>query len=150
MKPYLTATGYSAYTRYSSSINGRPIDDYWLPGVWKPVPKLELDGFIPYYNATQNASHYMTQAKLCYNLAAKFGSKKIDASKISDSRNSSSTVDENATDSGLDLISGLEPGNEINQTWSEFSGYANNIERFALDSACYDGICNTMIDVSGQ
>jgi hypothetical protein len=74
MKPYLTATGYSGYTRYTNDTPGRPVDDYWLPGAWKPVPKLEIDGFVPYYNVTRDANHYMTQAKLAYTLAAKFGS----------------------------------------------------------------------------
>lgn len=146
LKPYLCNTGVFDYCYYDKNKykHNRPVDDYWLPGAWKPVPKGGVHGLDKYYEVTMNPLKYKTYAKLAYMLSAKYGDTQLLPECYQFYPESELSV------GGLDLISGIEPENEPDQNWSGWLGHTHAEEYAALISAVYDGHCGSIVDENGN
>lgn len=137
LKPFITFSSILDICRYqSTSPWNRPVDDYWYPGAWKPLINPGYQGDIDYLNITTNPTHYKTYGKLAYALSAKYGSVVSDISSLVD------TDSETELTGGLDLLSGVEPGNEMDAGWNDLRGYTTPEESAALISSWYDGNTN--------
>ena len=145
LKPYLCNTGVFDYCYYDRSVttHNRPVDNYWYPDAWRPVPKRGVGGLDKYFGVTTAPENYRTYAKLCLALAAKYGSKETDGSNLF-------YPESESTATGLDLISGLEPANEPDQNWSGWIGYTHAEEYAAMISAASDGHDNSLTDEEGN
>ncbi len=144
LKPFICSSGLEDHCMYNATYkNNRPVDDYWYPGRWKPLPKRGVGGLDDYYAVTKDPLHYGTYAKLCYAIAAKYGGIEVlDLPIYQDP----AWDEPDTTDTGLDLMSGLEPHNEPDAHWDNFVGFTGPEELAALLSACYDGNSNQIID----
>ena len=145
LRPYLTNTGVFDYCHYDKAkyTRNRQLDNYWLPGAWKALPKRGVGGLVKYFGATEEPGNYRTIAKLCYAIAVKYGN--VDMGGM-DGLFWPSTV---SPDTGLDLISGIEPENEPDQDWSGWNGYTHAGEYAAICSAAADGHGRALKDESG-
>lgn len=146
LKPFLTNTGVFDYCVYDSTKwkSNRPCDGYWYPGAWKPVPTQGVGGFTKYFATTMDASSYKTYAKLCEALGAKYGNNAVDGGDTL-----FYPTDESA-DTGLDLISGIEPENEPDKNWEDWIGYSHGEEYASVVSAATDGDARTLKDEDGN
>ena len=145
LKPYITFSSNLDWCKYGGSKLIRPVDDYWYPNVWRPVPKAERRGADAMLAITTNPHHYKTYAKCAYTFAAKYGKNAISNSEDF-IWNSIDYPTQEPMDTGLDLLCGLEMTNEQDQSWSGQIGYTLPIENAALLSAQYDGNCNQLVD----
>ena len=147
--PYLTSTGTFDYCKYSGSSYSREVDDYWLPNKWTPLPTRSINGLVNYYNITKNPLNYKTVSKLCYALAAKFGSNILPEDLVKVYIDETFNTYENKT-SGLNLIGGIEPGNELDASWHGWEGYTSSEEEAAMMNALYDGSNNRFSNVEAN
>lgn len=145
LKPYITFSSNLDWCRYGGSVLIRPVDDYWYPNVWRPVPKAQRRGADDMLAITTNPHHYKTYAKCAYTFAAKYGKNAI-SNPEDFIWNSIDYPIQEPMDTGLDLLCGLEMTNEQDQSWSGLIGYTLPIENAALLSAQYDGNCNQLVD----
>lgn len=147
LKPFITFSSGLDICRYTQGSDlCRPVDDYWLPDKWRPVYKTGVKGDVDLFNITTNPSSYKTYAKLAAGLAAKYGSTEM--ANFADTYVDLSV--ETDSESGLDLLSGVECGNEQDKSWSGISGYTTPEELASLMSAWYDGNNNMMTDEEGN
>lgn len=142
LRPYLTNTDTFKYCSYDTSTYrfNRQLDNYWLPGAWKALPKRGIGGLAKYLETTEDPENYKTVAKVCYALAAKYG--RVDMGEMDGLFWPSSA----SRSTGLDLISGLEPENEPDANWNGWVGYEHADEYAAVISASADGHCGTLKD----
>lgn len=142
LKPYLTSTGYLDVCIYDKAVSkySSPVDDYWLPDAWRPVPSSGVDGLDKYFGITMDALHYGTYGKLCYSLAGKYGKNHVPGDAI---------CYDTDKQTGYDLICGLEPENEPDASWNGWIGYRHADEMAAMLSNCYDGHVSDFIDEAG-
>lgn len=145
LKPYICSTGVFDPCLYDRSltIHNRPCDAYWYPGAWKPVPRRGVGGLDRYLGVTTDANSYKTYARLCQALAAKYGSAKVDGTGLF-------FPEDESAETGLDLISGIEPENEPDANWNGWVGYERAEEYAAVVSASSDGHAGTLKDEDGR
>lgn len=145
LKPYICSTGVFDPCLYDRAvtIHNRPCDAYWYPGAWKPVPKRGVGGLDKYFGVTTDAHSYKTYARLCQALAAKYGNAKVDGSGLF-------FPEDESGETGLDLISGIEPENEPDANWNGWVGYEHADEYAAVVSASSDGHGGTLKDEDGR
>jgi len=145
LKPYITFSENTTRPMvYDTDHQWRPLDSYYLPSApWKPLPKKGVGGLDDYFLHTYNPQEYKTIAKLVYALCAKYGSN----SSLTDS---SMLKDYTGRGLGVDLISGIEWGNEPDGDWLGFHQFHRPEELAAIASSCTDGNGNTLTDELGN
>lgn len=146
LKPYMTFKGskMSPCIYDNSFAYWKPIDSYWLPNApWKPLPIKGVGGLDKYFSHTYDPNEYKTLSRLVYALSAKYGSN----SNIS---NTSMIRNDSGSGFGLNLISGIEWGNEPDGDWDGFHQYHRPEENAAIASACTDGNGGSMTDEEGN
>jgi len=144
LKPFLAfSDGTTRPCVYDLVNQWRPLDSYWLPtAAWKPLPKKGIGGLEDYFAHTYDPSEYKTLSRLVYALAAKYGSNNA-------LTNTSMLKDYTGRGLGVNLICGIEWGNEPDADWEGFQQFQRPEEIAAIASACSDGNGGTLTDESG-
>lgn len=149
LKPFIASSGWPDMLFYKNADGSRqsvkPLDAYWLPESWRPLPSKGLRGYERYFAQTMNPDNYKTVTKLYHHLAAVFGHGQSDLSDLKIFPSNDPEVSVN-----LDLLSGQEPGNEEDGTWKGWLTIAQPQELAAWLSAVYDGHCGTIMDEEGN
>lgn len=84
-------------------------------------------------SASLNPSNYKYYARLCYNIAARYGKTVLeDTSYVQ-------LQDGEELKTGLDLVQFVEPGNEVERTWKGMLGFSNAEQLAVRFSVAYDG-----------
>lgn len=147
LKPFTASSSWATILRYqanSSNVN-KPLDGYWLPGAWEPLPSKGRLGYEKYFEVSMNPNSYKTISKMYSQLMAVYG-------KSAFARNDIKIypADDTEVQPNMDLMCGSEIGNEDDRTWSGWMAFTQPEEMGALLSAVYDGHCGTLTDEDGN
>lgn len=141
LKPFITGTGVLDYCRLVWNTwtynNCSPVDNYYFDNMWSPLPKNSKQGIDEYLNITTNPNNYRIYSKLAYALAAKYGKNEIQNSENFIWSSPDYPVAE-PMETGLDLLSGFEYGNEVDRSWEGFINYKLPEEKAAVLISVYD------------
>ena len=141
LKPFLAMTGVLDYCRLVWNTQKydhcSPVDHYYFDNMWSPLPKNSKQGIDEYLNITTNPNNYRIYSKLAYALAAKYGKNEIQNSENFIWSSPDYPVAE-PMETGLDLLSGFEYGNEVDRSWEGFINYKLPEEKAAALISVYD------------
>ena len=101
---------------YSVKSFGRFVDQNYFEKDNAPSPVKGINGVSNLINITSDFQNYKISTKLCYTLAAKYGSNKLTLEEELNLPIETDGFPRETFISGLNLISGIEPGNEDNAT----------------------------------
>lgn len=130
--------------------DSKHIDQNYFSKDNPPSPTKGPDGINAILNITEDPLNYKINSKLCTLLAAKYGRAKLSIAEESDLPIETEGFNRESKISGLDLIGGIEPGNEMNKTWKGWEGYQQPSEAAAWLSSLYDGHLNILEDELGN
>lgn len=115
-----------------------------------PMPIKGVNGIKELLDVTMLPINYRINSKLCYVLAAKYGSTKLSEGEEALLPIETEEFTKETKVSGLNLIGGIEDGNEDNATWNGWEAYMQPQEAGAWLTALYDGNVNTLVDENGN
>ncbi len=147
LKPFTASSSWATILRYqanSSNVN-KPLDGYWLPGAWEPLPSKGRLGYEKYFEVSMNPNSYKTISKMYSQLMAVYGKSAFGQNDIK-----IYPADDTEVSTNMDLMCGAEIGNEDDRTWSGWMAFTQPEEMGALLSAVYDGHCGTLTDEDGN
>lgn len=110
-----------------------------------PSPVKGVNGIAPLFAYSFNPENYKIITKLCYAMAGRYGNNKLSSAVEATFPVATDTSIRETLETGLDLISGIEPGNEMQGTWKGFEGWMQPEESAAYLSAIYDGNKNRLL-----
>lgn len=139
--------GNKTYTRLGPDT--KIVDQNYFERDNPPSPVKGENGTSALFSYTFDPASYKIYAKLAYTIAAKYGPVKLTAQQEELLPIDTTFAGETKT-SGLNLLSGVEFGNEENRTWSGWEAYQQPEEAAALMSAVYDGNNGQFIPQDGQ
>lgn len=153
LKPIITGTGHfdsvqrksytvdsygnKTYTRLGS--NTKFVDQHYFDKDNPPMPLKGVNGVSNLLNVTSDPNNYKIYSQLAYVLSAKYGKTKLTTEEEEKLPIELEGFDREIKISGLDLLSGLEVGNEENRTWNGWEAYLQADESAALLTGVYDG-----------
>ncbi len=141
LKPFISGTGTLDYCKlkWNGTTYGQnaPVDHYCFDSLWSPLPKNSKRGLDEYLNITGNPDSYKIYAKLAYAIAAKYGKNVVDDPQYFINVPTTNPESE-PIDTGLDLLSGFEYGNEVDRNWEGFIAYRLPQEQAATLISVFD------------